>query len=352
MGNVLDYLRWRGDLPISRVPLGEVDALILAEISMLRWENAPRGAGSLRELAGDVLAGPVSAGFLPEMDEKLLRLVGASERFGGAEMGERVFQVDEAAGMQFAAVSLRLDDGTRFLSFRGTDNTIVGWKEDFSMAFSRPVPAQEAAREYVERLAAQSPEPLVLGGHSKGGNLAIYAAATVSDAARERIRAVYNFDGPGLSDHIDAQSLYARLSGRLHSYVPQGSIVGLLLAHPDEYAVVRSTAVGILQHDPYSWQVEGPAFERMSGLTPDSARFDTAFRAWLLEMDDSDRALLVNTLFGILSATNAQTFGPEFWAGLAQNTKAVRGAIDTVEPETRKRIRSMISELRKLARRA
>ena len=352
MGNMLDYLRWRGDLSVEKVPLGEVDALILAQLSMLRWENAPRAAGTLAERAEVVLAGPVSAGFTPDEDEKLLRLISGSERFGGATLSDCICEVDEDAGMQFAAVSVRLADGTRFLSFRGTDNTIVGWKEDCSMAFSRPVPAQEAARAYLERIARQYPDPLILGGHSKGGNLAMYAAATADERARGRVTAIYNFDGPGLSDRIDAPALYARLAGRLHSFVPQGSIVGLLLAHPDEYAVVRSNAVGILQHDPYSWQVEGPAFERMPGLSADSARFDGAFRAWLAEMDETDRALLVDTLFGILSATNAQTFGREFWAGLAQNTKAVRAAIDMVDPDTRKRIRRMLADLRRLARRS
>lgn len=351
MSNILDYITWRGDLPFSAAPFNEVDGLVLAQLSMFRWENglAPGGSAKICALFEPMNHQPVSVGFTAENDMKLLHLIAHCRRFG--EIALRDYEQDfrEDMEMQFAAVTLMLDDGTAYVSFRGTDSTLVGWKEDCNMAFSTPVPAQEAARLYLNAAAERFGGALRVGGHSKGGNLAMYAAATAEDAARERILGVYNNDGPGLSDKMNARALYQCITGRLHSYVPQGSIVGMLLAHPDAYTVVRSNSVSILQHDPYSWQVEGPAFVRMPGLNRDSARFDAAFRRWLSGVDEDDREVLIDTLFNVLEATKSPSFGREFWQGLARNPGAVLAAIQDVEPERRRRVTRMLTELGGLA---
>lgn len=218
------------------------------------------------------------------------------------------------------------------------------------MAFSKPVPAQEAAAEYLRAAAARCDGPIRVGGHSKGGNLAMYAAATVEDAVRDHVVAVYNNDGPGLSDRIDAKALYDRIGDRLHSFVPQSSVVGMLLSHPDRYEVVRSDSVSILQHNPYSWQVEGPGFVRAPGLSRDSARFEAAFRRWLSEVDEAERAVLVDTLFDILGAADARSFGRDFWAHLVRNPRAVLSAIQNVDPDARRRIMKMLASLAAAAR--
>ena len=349
MANMLDYITWRGDLPFETVPVGEVDALILAQLAMQRWENAAVREGTLSEITGSMGGAKVSAGFTEQNDLKLLAAVHESRRFGSVYMDGFVNEVDTETEKQFSAITLHLPGDIVYVSLRGTDNTIVGWKEDCAMAFSKPVPAQEAAVRYLTAAAERYPGPLIVGGHSKGGNLAMYAAANVSDGVRERIVTVYNFDGPGLSDQMDAQAMYARIAGRLKSYVPQGSMVGLLLAHPDEYTVVKSNSVSVLQHDPYSWQVEGPGYVKLPALSAQSARFDGTFREWLQGISEDDRATLVDTLFSILSASNAQFFGREFWAGLLANPKSVLSAIGQVTPDSRKRILRMIRSLGKLA---
>lgn len=347
MSNILDYITWRGDLPFAAAPFNEVDGLILAQLSMLRWENGLEEGESARieALFEPMNRQPVSVGFTAENDLRLLDRIAHCPRFGAITLRDYTRAFDEAAGMQFAAVTLCLDDGTAYVSFRGTDSTLVGWKEDCNMAFSTPVPAQEAARAYLEAAARRFSGPLRVGGHSKGGNLAMYASACADEATRERILEVYNNDGPGLSDRMNAPALYARITGRLRSFVPQGSVVGMLLAHPDRYVVVRSNSVSILQHDPYSWQVEGPAFVHLPSLSRDSARFDAAFRKWLGGVDEDDREVLIDTLFGVLAATNAQSFGREFWQGLARNPKSVLGAIQGIDPERRRRVSRMLTDL-------
>lgn len=349
MSNMLDYLRWRGDISLDAVPLTEVDGLILAQLAMPRWEKGLEDAAPLKELAARMAGQVVSDGYDPQSDGKLVALCGGSVRFGGAIVSDYVQDFDAVAEKQFAAVTLHLFPDMHYIAFRGTDSTIVGWQEDFNMAFSKPVPAQEAARDYLARIAGKYPGRLWVGGHSKGGNLAMYAATTVEGAVRERLEAVFNFDGPGLSDCMDAATLYARVAGRLRSFVPQGSIVGMLLAHPDAYAIVKSKSISIFQHDPYSWQVEGPGFVRMPELSGDSRRFEAGFRRWLAAQDEVSRAELVDTLFDVLRATDAQNFGREFWLGLAQNGRAVRKAIKDVGPEKAARVWKMITDLGKLS---
>lgn len=351
LSNLLDYIRWRGDIPLTAMPLGPVDGLILAQLAMLRWENGlePGATRPLRALREPMQAQPVSVGFTAENDMKLFGLLADSVRFGRLPVGDYVKTFDENVEIQFSAIAVDLPDGSTYVAFRGTDSTIVGWKEDFKMAFSRPVPAQEAARDYLTLISHTHSGPLLVGGHSKGGNLAMYAAATVEPDVLARILAVYNYDGPGLSDRMDAPSLYEHITGRLHSYVPQGSIVGLLLAHPDEYTVVRSNSIGILQHDPYSWQVEGPDFVTLPELSRDSARFDLVFRRWLSGVDESDRSSLIDCLFTVLSATRSQNFGREFWAGLARNPGNVFSAIQGLDSNKRRRVLKMLVDLGSLA---
>lgn len=347
MSNLLDYITWRGDLSFSAAPFNEVDGLILSQMAMLRWERGlkPGEAAAVSALREPMREKPVSVGFTAENDYKFWMQLTQSSRFGWPEVSDFVHRLDERAEEQFAAIAAHLPDRSVFVAFRGTDSTLVGWKEDCNMAFSQRVPAQEAAREYLEAISEKYPGALRVGGHSKGGNLAMYAATTASSRVRDQILGVYNYDGPGLSDLIDAQSLYLRMTGRLHSYVPQGSIVGMLLNHPDDYAVVKSTSVSILQHDPYTWQVEGPRFVRMTGLSRDSARFDIGFRAWLSHMERADRETLIDTVFNVLGAADSPTFGPEYWSALARNPHPVLSALQSIDAEHLKRITRMITDL-------
>ena len=348
MSNILDYIHWRGDIPFSCFPVGEVDGLILSQLSMFRWEAGWSRPCLIRDLSSVLEAEPVSVGFTTDNDKKLLDMILRSERFGNIKITDFVCEVNAENEKQFAAITLHLAEGMTFISYRGTDKSITGWKEDCNMAFSKPVPAQEQAAEYLTAIAEKYPGAIQIGGHSKGGNLAMYAATNVDEKVRERISAVYNYDGPGLSDKMDASSLYKRISGRLHSYVPHGSLVGMLLAHPDKYTVVKSNSIGVLQHDPYSWQVDGPSFVKMDSLAQESVMFDHTFRQWLSGISEEQREELVDTFFNILNATKAEAFDKEFWIRLAENSKEVRTAIEGVSPETKNRITAMLSDFAKI----
>lgn len=205
--------------------------------------------------------------------------------------------------MQFAAVSFLLPDGSVYAAYRGTDMTIVGWQEDFNMSFLSAVPAQVKAAEYAGAVARACPRrALRIGGHSKGGNLAAWAAVHLDEKLqRQRLIAAYNNDGPGFSrDLVDTPS-YQAVADRLFTYIPASSIVGVLLEHAEDYEVVDSTARSIMQHEPLSWCVEGPRFVHLGQRSQLGQLSDGVLREWIGSMSSREREQFSRAFFDILS---------------------------------------------------
>ena len=166
------------------------------------------------------------------------------------------------------------------MAYRGTDNSIAGWHEDFDMGYASPVPAQSEAVAYLRRMA-EAGRPLHVCGHSKGGNLAAYAAAFSDEATQELLQDIYSFDGPGLDEAALESEGYARIRPRLRSYIPQSSVVGLLMGYHTDYTVVHAQQVGILQHDGLSWQVDGPRFQRDEEVDAGARILCEGLHSWL-----------------------------------------------------------------------
>ena len=183
----------------------------------------------------------------------------------------------------------------------------MGWKEDFNLSFLDVVPAQLEAADYVQTFAAGFSGPLRLGGHSKGGNLAVAGAALAGMKARDQIRSVWSFDGPGLNAYLLARPGYSELLTRIRSFVPKSSVVGLLLAHEEPYTVVDSDQDGLFQHDPYSWQVQGPGFVRLEEVDPGSRLIDRTLKNWLAGLTNAQREAVADTLYELLSSGDATT---------------------------------------------
>jgi hypothetical protein len=211
--------------------------------------------------------------------------------------------------MQFCAMTFRLSDGSLFVAFRGTDDTIVGWKEDFNMTFLSHIPAQERAAAYLNYVASCHKGPIRTGGHSKGGNLAVYAAAKCGDLLQRRIVEIYNQDGPGFSETMMNDPGYRNILPKVRSYVPQSSVIGMLLEHEEPYTIIKSNQIGIMQHDPYSWQVLGANFLQVEELTADSRFLDRTFKNWLSQMSNEERSAFFDTVFELLESTGAERAG-------------------------------------------
>ena len=206
---------------------------------------------------------------------------------------------------QFAALTIRLPLGV-CVAYRGTDGTLVGWKEDFNMAFSDVVPAQLHAVDYLTR-AATLPGTLRLCGHSKGGNLAVYAAACCPESIQGRIVAVRNFDGPGFQAEIAARPAFQRIVGRTRTFLPRSSVVGMLLEHEEPYTVVESQGNGIYQHNLYLWEVCRDGFVELQQVSDGSQIIDKTVKDWLASMEPDQREQVVNGLYAALEATQADT---------------------------------------------
>ena len=326
-GTVMDYLRWRGDLPFCRDGFNEVDNLVLCIISYINFHRFddlkttdPAKAVALPEVAARLTEEDEQRGLSELAYIPLIRLAAETERFRDVRMFGFTHEWDEAKEMQFDAVSYLLPDDTLFVAFMGTDTSLVGWKEDFNMSFLSAVPAQERAAAYtVEMAVACRRCKLRIGGHSKGGNLAAWAAIHIPEnLQKRRLLAAYNNDGPGFShDMVDSEA-YRRVADKLHTYVPESSIVGVLLEHAEDYAVIDSSNRSIMQHEPLSWNVLGSRFIRLGERSQMGKLSDDVLRQWIGSMTPQEREQFSDALFEVLSLSGkARTLDDLRAGGLA-----------------------------------
>ncbi|MDY3985047.1 DUF2974 domain-containing protein [Dysosmobacter sp.] len=319
MANLLDYLDWRGDLTLEQSPFNEVDNLILAELSFVDFKDIVPAPGEgdsviLREAAERFFARfpegeRIDMGVLvPSAIPEMLRKMADSRRFGDMKLNCFVDHLDVGRGEQFAALAIETGDKTLYLSFRGTDDSLAGWKEDFELACMPEVPAQKKALAYVRDVAKQFPrKKLRLGGHSKGGNLAVYAGVFCPESVQKRIIAVWSNDGPGFHEDLLDLPEHKRVAERIYSIVPKSSVVGMLLEHEEDYTVVDSDQLGFMQHDGFSWQVLGDHFITLRQVTRQAHLSDQELRGWVHGLTVEQRETFVNAMFDVLSASGAVT---------------------------------------------
>ena len=244
----------------------------------------------------------------PEQIPELGHKMAASRRFSDLTLCAYVSRTDEETQTQFSALTALLPDKTAYIAFRGTDDTIVGWKEDFNLAFLPVVPAQRMAAEYLAAAAAALPShPLRVGGHSKGGNLAVYSAVFCGEAVQNQLMRVYNNDGPGFRTSLLGLPEHRRVADKITTILPESSVVGMLLEHEERYEVVRSTQSGLWQHDGFSWQVRGEKFEHLPDLTEGGKLVDETIRTFILSLSPEQRVAFTDALFDILTCTDAGT---------------------------------------------
>ena len=318
MANLMDYLDWRGDLTLEISPFNEVDALILAELSFVDFGGIvpPPELGRglpLSEAAEAFFARhggrDVAMGVLvPDTISKMLRKLMVSPRFRNMILNGYTDLLDDAIEQQFAALTVELGDGSIYLSYRGTDDTIVGWKEDLNMGYLEVIPSQTRALEYLGRMTRQYPDArLRIGGHSKGGNLSVYAAVKAPAAVQDRIVQVYNNDGPGFAKPLVGTPEHTRVADRILTVVPQSSVVGQLLEHEQNVEIVRSDAEGMLQHDGFSWQVVGDHFIHLDGFSREGKVIDETLESWEGSLSPKQREAFADALYTVLTASGAKT---------------------------------------------
>lgn len=347
MSNIIDYIKWRGDLSFNQSEFNEIDNLILARFSYFCLDGAIKENEKItikQAYENTEKIGIPEQKILQIEDKDLFPAMAKSKRFGKLYIIEYVNNVDEDEEKQFSAVTILLPDNTMYVAYRGTDNTLVGWKEDFNMCFSSNVPSQLAATKYLEKVSKLNKRKIRVGGHSKGGNLAIYAAVFANDSVKNRIINVYNNDGPGMSSDIIEKQEYKDMVNKIYTYVPQSSIIGRLLYHEEKYKVIESTQTGIMQHDLYSWQLEGKKFIYLEELTKESKVADKVIKGWLNGISPERRQEFVDILYQILITTNAQTL-KEFSNNWLKNASICLKAYTTSNEEDKKIISDTLVKL-------
>lgn len=312
MTNIFDYLKWRGDLSFTQDPPNPIDAVIFATLTYPHYQGTlkeqPNSILPLRQVAEEFLKREDYMSLVRgKADADFLEAAAESRRFGEIKIGFYREELNPLQDTQFGAATFFLDDGSLFLAFRGTDRSLTGWKEDFNMSFQQTIPAQRMSVAYTREVLAEHTAPVRITGHSKGGNMAIFAAARSSPLVQKWILDVYNNDGPGFSKYMMGDPGYLAMVPRIHSYVPQSSVIGMLMDHEEPYTVIHSDQVGIWQHDVFSWEVVGKDFVHMDALTADSVFVRDTIRTWLSGMDHEERGRMVDVLFGLLETGSVNT---------------------------------------------
>lgn len=317
MANILDYLDWRGDLTFDQAPFNEVDNLLLSQLVYVDLAGIVPGPESKEKIR----VAEASRIFFATHDEQkilekismtktamyVLKKMAESERYKDALLGGYVNDISIEEQSQFAVVCVYLGDRSLFVAFSGTDDTIVGWRENFNMGYLDATPGQRKAVNYLNSMVGIGQWRVRVGGHSKGGNLAVYSAVHCKPIIKRKIISVYSNDGPGFSKEMVASEAYQEMIPKIRTIIPESSIVGLLLEHEEEVQVVKSTNVGVGQHDAMSWEVLGTHFVYTDKVAEQSIFIDETMRTWLMELDAVQREIIVDAIFAMLDELNIRT---------------------------------------------
>ncbi|MBQ3276497.1 MAG: DUF2974 domain-containing protein [Oscillospiraceae bacterium] len=350
MADIMDYLDWRGDVPFSVSPVNEVDEFILCKIGtpdlsgMVPEDGAYVTVGQAVEAykaaGGDLKLGIVASEFTVPVFFRLPE----TERFRDLQLSGYRLKISETRTEQFSALTVRLPDGRHYVTFRGTDDTLVGWKENFQLTVMDAVPAQADALKYLLWAAETYPGELVVGGHSKGANLSVYAASMAPEEIQDRITLVCNYDGPGFMEDFLDNPGYRRILPKIRTLMPENATVGTLLFQEDEYEVVRSIASNrLLAHDGFTWETTPTGFVRAEELSPSARAIDRGMNDLLRSMNRAQRAEFIDTFFNTLGASGAETLTDVTEQRMLQTLKMVREL--NQEPEVRRMVVEMIENI-------
>lgn len=314
MGNVVDYLKEYGRKSFLERPFSDEDSLAIAQLSYIKFDNTVPGLlegkasvslAQIRCLASDeeLFADTLFA----EENKALYNAMCESRRFRTMKINFYVNRINFEKPSQFSAVTCFLEDGSVYVAFRGTDETLTGWREDFDMACRMPVKSQELSAEYLNLAAEQCSGALLVGGHSKGGNLAVYAAMHCAEKVRKRIRLVYNLDGPGFLPGYRQSGHYDKIAERVRKIIPHASIVGMLFEDGKAYEVVESCSRGVLQHDAFSWRISDGHFVTAEDIYKSWKTAGEVLNKWIAALTEEQLSDFTRKLFGALDAMQAQT---------------------------------------------
>ncbi len=355
MANLNDYLFWRGDLSFNQSSFGEVDGAILSiaayfDYDIVLDEDELTVPMNYKKVIADYLSiddcGELKLGLIfPTVKYlSMLKLAGKTDRYGNIEISDFVNEHNLENCYQFSAMTFHLNDGSIAVVFRGTDDTLVGWKEDFCLSFMDEIPSQQLAVNYLEFIAKKYPfVPIYVCGHSKGGNLAIYSSVFSSEAVKNRIVKSYSYDGPGLSDAAVDSEEYKAIAHKLCPFVPQDATVGTMFNN-GSFQVVKSKGSGAHQHDLLTWELQGASLIKLTELAAKGQKNQNNFKAAMQKMTPSEKQNFVNIFFSAIEKTGAHTLTDMNETKL-KNLSVIAKSINGLSREDRELMTEIIKKL-------
>lgn len=313
--NIINYAK-RETRDFSQLEFGQVDSLILAQLAYLDYSTYFSTKESLEightieSIYKSVRIDPaVRNTFEPKLNTQLVEAMAGNPRYKDIRLVYYIDELSTEKEFQFSAITYLLDDNTAYVAYRGTDESIVGWKEDFNMAFISPVPSQERGLDYLNFIGENIAVDLIVGGHSKGGNLAVYAGANCKPQVQEKILAIYDHDGPGFYKEFFQSQGFINIKDKVCKTVPHGSLVGMIFHNQVDFITVKSSAFTVMnQHDAFTWQIKGDCFEETDGLTDTAKARNSSINEWIASMTPAQREDFVNSLFEIFSDAKVDNF--------------------------------------------
>ena len=343
MANICDYIDWRGDIPFDVAPFNDVDNLILSELVYSDFGGiVPKGFHRTITIA------KAREKFFEKYTEKeimnqvstvkiapfLMKHMEGTVRFDNIKLCGYVNEISNEDQVQFSVMTCILPDNTVYVAFRGTDNSLIGWKEDFNMSFVYETPGQMNAAKYLNEHFSEESRPIRVGGHSKGGNFSVVAAAFCDKKIQDKIIAVYSNDGPGFRKEVLDAPGYKRILPKVISTLPEDSLVGVLLGNEYQNRFVKSDkSGGVNQHNGFTWQVTKNGFEYVENQGENSLIMEDSLKLWLSDLDDDKRKRFVDLLFDTLMASGANTMDDIVAHGLKSITEGFKQFNDATEED-------------------
>ena len=289
MSNLIDYLEKVKDMPFDQEPLNILDKVCINEIGYLTYEKWLSASDlqktiNLHDYADGKDLNPDYSFMVTKERVELAEAMVRSRRFAGLSLSSYRSVLDKEVEKQFAAMIFSLPElDYQHIVFRGTDDSVIGWKEDFQLTYSREIPAHRSAIAFLSEHLPNLSGHITVSGHSKGGNLALYSAVQSSTALREQIAELLLLDSPGLMKSLLEKPSYQEVKAKMTVIRPQDSVVGVMLYWDMRAQLVASEGIGFAQHNALSWEVDLAIndFVHEDHPTEMSQRLEETFQEWI-----------------------------------------------------------------------
>ena len=346
MGNILNYLHNNANISFKQLPFNVVDSLILSTLSYLPFTKYTSSKNFTGEIILDKIKKDQS---LSKEKKQLFEQAFNGIRYNHLHIYNPVSQNEKETEKQFAANTFVFNDNSIYVAFRGTDSTLIGWKEDLNMGFMDVIPSQIDAVNYLRQIINHfSDYNIFVGGHSKGGNLAVYSAIFIDEALQNKIHTIFSHDGPGFREKIFKEVNYLKIVDKINKTIPESSLFGLLLENQEKLKIIKSSQFWIFQHDPFSWLVENNDFIYLNETSKLSKSFDFSLNQWLTTLSDSERQKFINTLYEVCKQLDIEKINQLKFSLIIHKLPEILLTIKNIDPKTKKFIYKTIKALIKI----